>query len=553
MLTCYKAFKAFCILSVLLLLGWGFALIRADQPIPQKQTQTEQLPKKAPTDVDLLLPRLQLIENPEKLIERRKLEHTADDASDTGKGTEGEKKDKATGKGFDPAVVSAGMAAFERSCTTCHNAARSLERTKDLAGWRATVKRMAAKRGAEVATEDIEPISVYLASRNPAASEGTAEKEKGDAPATSKDASSFSTFATLSPQWRGGNDHLQNSGFAPLAWVGGSWQSKIVSARVTLCVSCHGVQEQTFLSRVEVVEAAVRLDLSSFVEPCCRGMKVGIDAGRMVVPFGAFSSQVNPGLYRTVSTPLIFNMGQRLFNQDLGVPVLPMPYASTGVDFNVDVPVGDCGTGPITASMDAYVVNGVAGGANGIDWLQSRDLLDTNNRASYGGRLTVGDPYIRAGASFTSGSFDNSIASSVPSGSLNYRIYGFDLQAHYKRLFRCQIEYARRDSHRVGVPTNASEVFSDRVDGYYLEAEVRPWDECKVSLLLRQDFLRTSSLVAPPASTLSTGTFNVERFTVGINIELWHQSLLMFNYERWLVPEQPNAVNVFGVRYTVTF
>jgi hypothetical protein len=47
------------------------------------------------------------------------------------------------GKGFDPAAVSAGMAAFERSCATCHNAARSLERTKDLAGRRATVQRMA--------------------------------------------------------------------------------------------------------------------------------------------------------------------------------------------------------------------------------------------------------------------------------------------------------------------------------------------------------------------------------------------------------------------------
>src|SRR5205807_2594643 len=51
---------------------------------------------------------------------------------------------KKAGKKPDPAVVSAGTAAFERSCTTCHNAARALDRTKDLAGWGATVKRMAA-------------------------------------------------------------------------------------------------------------------------------------------------------------------------------------------------------------------------------------------------------------------------------------------------------------------------------------------------------------------------------------------------------------------------
>src|SRR5438094_365154 len=76
----------------------------------------------------------------------------------------------ASGQKFDPATVSAGSAAFERSCTKCHDAARSLERTKDLAGWRATVRRMAAKRGAEIAAGDLEPISVYLASRQSAAS-----------------------------------------------------------------------------------------------------------------------------------------------------------------------------------------------------------------------------------------------------------------------------------------------------------------------------------------------------------------------------------------------
>src|SRR5260370_1288815 len=57
----------------------------------------------------------------------------------------------APGQAFDQAVVSAGMAAFERSCTKCHDASRSLERTKDLARWRATVRRMSGKRGWDVA------------------------------------------------------------------------------------------------------------------------------------------------------------------------------------------------------------------------------------------------------------------------------------------------------------------------------------------------------------------------------------------------------------------
>jgi len=459
----------------------------------------------------------------------------------------------APGQAFDQAVVSAGMAAFERSCTKCHEASRSLERTKDLAGWRATVRRMAGKKSADIASADIEPIAVYLASRNPAAAGTPAEKEKAGASAPSNDTSSLSTFATLSPQWRGGNDHLQNPGFGPLAWVGASWQGKIVSARATLCITCHGVQEPGLISRVEPVEAAVRVDLSEFLDPHWHGMKGGIDAGRFVVPFGAFSAQVDPSLYRTVSTPLIFNMGQRLFNQDLGFPVLPMPYADKGIDLNMAVPLGDCGTGPITATVDGYLVNGLEGSGNGIDFLQSRDLFDNNNRVAGGGRLTVGDPYIRAGASYTTGRFDDPNASGVASG-LNYTIYGFDLQAHYKRLFRFQFEYARRDSDRFGILPNGPGVFSEAVAGYYMEAEARPWDKCRVSALARYDYQKRSSQLPPSGSTLPTGTFDVERITLGINIELWQQSLLMIDFERWLLPELGHhTADIFGVRYTITF
>jgi len=193
------------------------------------------------------------------------------------------------------------------------------------------------------------------------------------------------------------------------------------------------------------------------------------------------------------------------------------------------------------------------GGSNGIDFLQSRNLLDNNNHVVGGGRMTLGDPYIRAGASFVGGRFDDPNDLGVTSGPLNYKIYGLDIQARYKKLFRCQFEYARRDSDRIGAMANGPGVFTESVDGHYLEAEVRPWEECRVSFLARQDFQRRISTLPPPSSSLTTGRFNVERITFGINIELWHQSLLMFNVERWLVPEPAHAVNVFGVRYTVTF
>src|SRR5262245_15275674 len=58
----------------------------------------------------------------------------ADESAVQQKPKESAVKDSTNGGGsgqrFDAAVVSAGQAAFERSCTQCHDAARALDRTK---------------------------------------------------------------------------------------------------------------------------------------------------------------------------------------------------------------------------------------------------------------------------------------------------------------------------------------------------------------------------------------------------------------------------------------
>ena len=74
-----------------------------------------------------------------------------------------------------------------------------------------------------------------------------------------------------------------------------------------------------------------------------------------------------------------------------------------------------------------------------------------------------------------------------------------------------------------------------------------------MSLLLRYDFLSRHSPLPPADSTLPTGSFGVQRFTWGVNIDLWRQSLLMVNHEHWFLPEPRHAANVFGVRYAITF
>jgi hypothetical protein len=507
---------------------------------------------------------------------------TADSASKTGSGeTAAEKAPAAktgaassssSGQKFDPAVVSAGQAAFERSCTKCHEASRALERTKDLAGWRTTVRRMAARRGADIASEDIEPIATYLASRGTEAAGGTGERAASTAATsagettdrtagaeTKEEASTVSAFATLAPLWRGGNVHddIQNPGFFPETWVGGTWQGSVLSARVTVCAACHGVKEDVgTLQRLELVEAVARVDLSKWLGQCCPGLKGGIEAGRFVVPFGAFSAQVNPGLFRTVSKPLIFNMGQRVFKTDLGEPVLPMPYSDEGVNLNLEVPVLHCDTRTITATLDAYLVNGLEGSNQTLQFYNSRDLVDNNRVPAGGGRITLGDANVRAGASLTGGRFNDPEAPGRNPGGLDYAIYGFDIQARYKDLIRVQFEYAHRKSDRASTPTGGMGnfvVFDEKVEGLYVEGEVRPWEHCCLSLLARYDWLGRHSPEAPVASTLPTGTFDVHRLTWGVNCTLWRQSLLMVNHEIWFLPEPVHDLHVFGVRYVITF
>lgn len=50
-----------------------------------------------------------------------------------------------------------------------------------------------------------------------------------------------------------------------------------------------------------------------------------------------------------------------------------------------------------------------------------------------------------------------------------------------------------------------------------------------------------------------TGRFDIRRTTWGINYQLAGNSLLMVNYERWILPGPLPDLNVYGVRWAATF
>jgi cytochrome c5 len=451
----------------------------------------------------------------------------------------------------DSALVERGRAAFESSCTQCHNAERALGKRKDYSGWLATVRRMANRAGADIPPGEHQAIATYLASvAGTGAGTGAAGDAAAGVTAAAADTSSASFFATISPLWRGGNDVLENPGFFPEAWIGASWQptGSPVSGRITACISCHTEPGQG--SRLEAVEAALRLDVTQWLGcgACERGVRGAVEAGRLIVPFGAFAAQSNPGIYRTVTKPLIYNMGQNVRRFDIGNPVLPMPYSDEGALVNMSMPIG-CDW---NATIDTYLVNGLRGGSSGIDFFDSRDYVDNNAKPAVGGRATLGTDHLRAGTSIVGGRFNADGSTGVFATDLTYQIWGFDLSAHYEDLIRIQAEYARRDSDRLvllpGMP-----VANEQIDGYYVESELRICCQPRIGFLVRIDSQQREALRPPVGSSLASGNFAVDRFTWGFNVTLPGGSLVMINHERWNLPANLENVDVLGIRWAATF
>jgi mono/diheme cytochrome c family protein len=470
----------------------------------------------------------------------------APEGEDLEKNAETGKSKEQTPK-FDPALVQQGTTAFNSYCTTCHGAEKALQVSKSLSAWRSTVRRMSEKDGANIPENTHEAIATYLASLS---SGGTSGKSGGG----EETASPLTINGTISPSYRySGNQNLEYPGHFGDAWIGFAWQSKSpVSARVTTCISCHtqGLQ----LGNIELVEASVRFDVSKALCPdpkCPPVLKVNVEAGRFVVPFGAYHQEVNPGVDRAVSKPLIYNMGERVEPTSIGDPVLPMPYCDEGASINLAAPLG-C---DLNTTFNAYMVNGLEGNINGIDFFESRDYVDNNRWPAAGGRATIGGQQLRLGCSIMGGRFNPDTGAGPQHEGMNYLIFGADATYHWKDVFRFQFEYAQRNSDRFAtLPNNPqATVFNEHVSGFYFESELLVLREEHVSLFARYESLYHDSPLPVLGSQVATGSFGVNRFTYGVNWTLPGGSLLMINHEYWDMPHPLGSANVVGMRWAATF
>lgn len=441
---------------------------------------------------------------------------------------------------FDRALIARGELAFNQNCTQCHEAAKSLTKSKSFSDWLADVRRMAEKPDAAIPTDTFEPIAAYLTSRNPV------PPPAGAAAGLVPQLENLSINGTLSPTWRGGNDFLQNGGFFPDVWLGASFNNgSPVSARVTSCITCH---DGGTGSRIELVDAVARLDMMQALGWQHPRIKMSTEAGRFIVPFGAFAAQSNPGVYRTVTRPLMYNMGMRVRDADLGDPVLPMPFSDEGASMNVGLPV----TSWAHLNFDGYVVNGLQGTADGVDFDMSRAYSANNRAPSVGGRATIGNDFFKIGTSALGGTFSPTGGSGPAGARMEYHLFGADASFRYGDRFRFQFEYARRSSDHLrgnpAAPVNAPDV----VEGYYAESELRLIDFLNTSLLFRYDWQRHAAKL-PGIAGITFDPFAVQRLTSGLNFTLRGGSLLMLNYEYWLLPAPFDNLSVYGVRWAATF
>jgi mono/diheme cytochrome c family protein len=421
--------------------------------------------------------------------------------------------------------VSAGRAAFERSCTDCHDAARSLDKAKTYGGWLRTIQRMAAKDGADIRTSDVVPIASYLASvagASGAVADGGDEADGG-----------WSFGATVSTLHRSASDEslVEHPGFFADVWVTAAYQSAGPwRATVTSCTSCH----TTNGAPLELVEGSATLDLRHLGCGCrCDdGRELLLKAGRFVTPFGAYAAMSHPGINRTVSSPLIFNMGRRVLVPNSSPPqqqpVLPMPFSDEGIDFIFRTPVTD----ELTFTLDLYAVNGLQGAGPNV-FNRSRLYFDNNEEPSLGARITLGSDFFRLGASVLGG---NSQDEQTP--PLDHFLAGADATCQITDRLRFYFEYAMRRQESQFVAGADEDTY-----GTVTELEWRVWDCPNISLLVRYDTLEHRHPVFGDAS--------LDRFTTGINVGLPGGSLLMINHELWM-PDGEDDVDLIGVRWVVS-
>jgi cytochrome c553 len=296
-------------------------------------------------------------------------------------------------------------------------------------------------------------------------------------------------------------------GFAPMTSLKvGADVNDNLSVSAKACIGCHGIEMEH-----------VALDYQP--KPW-----FNVQAGRILVPFGDFSSRADPSSYRTGSQPLIYDMGRMAFGgrTAMNLGVISVPYVDTGVLVY--------GVKWLGSRVQAWY------GANDVDWMAMRSTPynDNNDEPAYGGRGTlsyssdagdlIGDASV--GGSYTAGKYDRD-------KHLKYEAWAADATFRLSKLV-LRGEYAHRktdlDPNASGYPYALVDKYFTK-EGFYVEAE-HPLGKY-LTLVYRYEELKRKGTPLPGAPAEMTANSRFTRYTGGVVLTPAANVFVKASWEYW--------------------
>ena len=171
-----------------------------------------------------------------------------------------------------------------------------------------------------------------------------------------------------------------------------------VSANMRVCWGCH---------ELELEEATFQWNPFPFIQ---------LKAGRMAVDAGSYNSRHDFNVRRTITKPLNRIMGNMVRQTEFNSGVLPAPYVDNGasLQFSFNTPL-------LGVQTEYYVLTGLKGVGNDIDFIRSRQFRDINGEPSFGARLGIDVPFVSLNLSYLWGNYD-------PDSRRSYQIVSADMR-----------------------------------------------------------------------------------------------------------------------------
>jgi len=293
------------------------------------------------------------------------------------------------------------------------------------------------------------------------------------------------------------------------------------------CMSCHGIE----LEHIQMEY----MPKTWF----------NVAAGRLALPFGEYSNRIDPSSHKTVSAPLVYDMGRMAYGEKtaFNLGVVPLPYTDTGV-----MVYGQRFLGKVQAWYGVYGVGGFRG-SNDVDWTAMRSLYytDTNRLPSVGGRLALtlaaeptwwlGD--VSVGASGVTGRYDRD-------ATLRYEAWGADASVRIEKFtFRGEYAFRRTDlSPSASYPYELVDTWF-RKDGWYAEVE-RPFGSY-LALVYRWDTLHRQGAPLAGATELTPDS-TITRQTAGIVVTPASNVFVKLSWEQWRASDFADFQSIhFGI------